>query len=94
MFNVNQSLIRYWDKEFPTLKLKKSRNGNRRFTKEDIEELVRIYVLVKDRGFTIEGARNELKNKSAEIKDQSDLNGLLVDLKNLKRGLLKMKDNL
>ena len=60
IFSVNASLIRYWDKEFPSLRPHKNRKGDRRFTKGDLEELNKIYTLVKERGFTIEGAKKEL----------------------------------
>lgn len=94
MFKVNQSLIRYWDKEFPSLKLKKNRNGNRKFTKEDILELSRIYNLVKERGFTIEGARNELKQiKKIEERNEM-LKSMLKQMHALKTNLLRLKESL
>lgn len=65
-FNVNPSLIRFWEKEFPILKPKKNKKGNRLFTKEDIEHFHRIYTLVKEDGYTLQGAKEKLKNKRAE----------------------------
>ncbi len=94
MFNVNQSLIRYWDKEFPSLKLKKNRNGNRRFTKEDILELSRIYKLVKERGFTIEGARGELKKIKRIEKQNKELASLLNQMIGLKNKLVQLRQKL
>ncbi len=99
MFDVNQSLLRYWDKEFPSLRPKKNRKGDRRFTKEDIAELAVIFTLVKERGFTIEGARNELStlknNKDSNLVPQNpDLMTLLLKLKTLKSTILDFKSNI
>ncbi len=60
-FDVNQSLIRFWDKEFDILKPKKNAKGNRMFTPDDVKNLQLIYHLVKERGFTLEGAKVHLK---------------------------------
>ena len=60
-FAVNTSLIRFWEKEFDILKPKKNAKGNRKFTPEDIKNLQFIYHLVKERGFTLEGAKIHLK---------------------------------
>ena len=56
-FDVNTSLIRYWEKEFPILKPRKNAKGNRYFTPEDIKNLKIIYHLVKEKGYTLDGAR-------------------------------------
>ncbi len=63
MFAVNVSLIRFWEKEFEILKPKKNNKGNRMFTKKDVDNLIIIYHLVKERGFTLEGAKQKLKEK-------------------------------
>ena len=60
-FDVNASLIRFWDGELDILKPKKNAKGNRMFTPEDVNNLKLIYHLVKERGFTLEGARTHLK---------------------------------
>jgi len=60
-FNVNASLIRFWDSEFDVLKPKKNAKGNRMFTPEDVKNFQLIYHLVKERGFTLEGAKTHLK---------------------------------
>lgn len=62
LLNVSTSLIRYWEKEFDALKPKKNKKGNRLFKKEDIETLRLIYHLVKEKGFTLDGARKTLKS--------------------------------
>jgi DNA-binding transcriptional MerR regulator len=61
MLQVNASLLRYWEKEFDTLRPKKNSKGDRFFTKEDIEQLKLIYHLVKEKGYTLDGARSRLK---------------------------------
>ena len=63
MFNVNTSLIRFWEKEFTVLKPKKNKKGNRLFTVKDIQNLDKIYDLVKNKGFTLDGAKRKLKEK-------------------------------
>ena len=62
MFSVNTSLIRFWDKEFSTLKPTKNKKGNRLFTPQDLEHFRLIYHLVKEKGMTIKGARFLLQN--------------------------------
>ena len=66
-FSVNTSLIRFWEKEFEVIKPKKNAKGDRRFTPEDLVQLKRIYELVKERGFTLEGAKAELKTTGKGI---------------------------
>ncbi len=64
MFNVNTSLIRFWEKEFTIIQPKKNKKGNRLFTPKDIINFNKIYHLVKEQGFTLDGAKNALKNNS------------------------------
>lgn len=66
LFKVNASLIRFWEKEFEILKPQKNKKGNRLFTKQDIENIKLIYHLVKERGFTLQGAREKLKENKSE----------------------------
>ncbi len=66
LFEVNTSLIRFWEKEFPVIKPKKNNKGNRLFTVKDIVTIDRIYTLVKDEGHTLDGARKALKEKVSE----------------------------
>lgn len=88
IFNVNVSLIRYWEKEFSILKPKKNKKGNRLFTQKDIENLHLIYNLVKERGYTLEGAQKQLKsnkvlNSEIEIINRlKKIRSFLIDLKN------------
>ena len=88
IFNVNVSLIRYWEKEFSILKPKKNKKGNRLFTQKDIKNLHLIYNLVKERGYTLEGAQKQLKsnkdlNSEIEIINRhKKIRSFLIDLKN------------
>ena len=66
MFNVNASLIRYWEKEFTVIKPKKNKKGNRFFTKMDIENFHIIYHLVKERGMTLKGAKKKLRENKED----------------------------
>lgn len=68
MINVNESLLRFWEKEFPQLKPKKGGRGIRQYRKEDVETVKLIYHLVKERGMTLPGARQRMKdNKGATL---------------------------
>ena len=88
MFGVNTSLIRFWEKEFEVLKPKKNRKGNRLFTKADVDNLHIIYHLVKERGFTLKGAKEQLKfnvererKKLEVVKSLKALKGFLLEIK-------------
>jgi len=63
IFSVSKSLIRYWETEFTFLKPYKNSKGERRFTKENLQQFETIYRLLKDKGYTIKGAKRELENK-------------------------------
>ncbi|MFN8863058.1 MAG: MerR family transcriptional regulator, partial [Flavobacteriales bacterium] len=63
MFEVNSSLIRFWEKEFPQLQPRKNNRGNRVYNKKDIELFRKIHHLVKEKGYTLEGAKNALRKR-------------------------------
>ena len=90
-FDVNASLIRFWDKEFDILKPKKNAKGNRMFTPEDVKNLQLIYHLVKERGFTLEGAKTHLKEGQKKTLDKfeiiSKLETIRTQLTNIKNQL-------
>lgn len=90
-FNVNTSLIRFWEKEFDVLKPKKNAKGNRKFTPQDIKNLQLIYHLVKERGFTLDGAKTHLKEEKKKTLSNFDI---ISKLENVKSELLKIKDQL
>ncbi|MDR9458024.1 MAG: MerR family transcriptional regulator [Salegentibacter sp.] len=88
-FKVNTSLIRFWEKEFDVIKPKKNAKGNRKFTPEDIKNLELIFHLVKERGFTLEGAKIHLKEEGHKtlnnfeiIRKLEGIKARLTDLKN------------
>lgn len=84
-FNVNASLIRFWEKEFEILKPKKNSKGTRRYSSIDIEKLQTIHHLVKEKGYTLEGAKEQLKilNKNFEvIKKLEKVKSNLINIRN------------
>ena len=90
-FGVNASLIRFWDSEFEILKPKKNAKGNRMFTPEDVKNLQLIYHLVKERGFTLEGAKTHLKEGQKKTLDKFDI---INKLETIKAQLLSIKTEL
>ncbi len=84
MLNVSKSLIRYWETEFDFLSPRKNKKGDRRFTKENIEQLLIIHHLLKERGFTIEGAKLEIKARKKSLLARQEV----------MRRLRKIKDEL
>ncbi|MBC6989848.1 MULTISPECIES: MerR family transcriptional regulator [Hymenobacter] len=72
-FKVAPSLIRFWETEFEELRPRKSKKGNRLYTHQDVDIFRTIYHLVKERGFTIPGARDLLKQKGPQLKEKIDV---------------------
>ena len=72
MFDVNTSHIRFWSKQFEVIKPATNKKGNRLFTQADVENLKKIYHLVKEKGFTLRGAKVELKEERKREKDTSN----------------------
>lgn len=91
MFNVNTSLIRFWEKEFDIIRPKKNKKGNRLFTKEDIENFKKIFVLVKQQGFTLEGAKQKLKQPIGIVNQNDEI---YTKLAKIKANLLELKKSL
>lgn len=91
MFDVNASQIRFYEKEFEILQPKKNRKGNRLFSPEDVENLKIIFNLVKDRGFTLQGAREYLRLNKGEVKENQKV---IDSLERLKQFLLEVKEQL
>ncbi len=90
-FDVNASLIRFWDKEFDILKPKKNAKGNRMFTPEDVKNLQLIYHLVKERGFTLDGAKTHLKEGQKKTLDKFEI---VSKLEAIKQQLTNIKNQL
>jgi DNA-binding transcriptional MerR regulator len=93
MFNVNASLLRYWEKEFPNLfiQLKKNKKGDRFYTKKDVDTLKTLFHLIKEKKMTLDGARDYLKNNKRKIKDNRSL---LENLQNIRTFLVDLKNNI
>lgn len=91
IFKVNTSHIRFWEKEFDIIKPKKNKKGNRLFKQEDIENFHLIYHLVKERGMTLKGAKQKLKENREDTLNNFEVIKKLNDIKEL---LLQMKDGL
>lgn len=91
MFKVNASQIRFYEKEFDIIQPKKNKKGNRLFTPEDIENLKIIFHLVDDKGFTLKGAKEHLKNNSGDVKENQKI---IASLEKLKDFLLKLNDEI
>jgi DNA-binding transcriptional MerR regulator len=91
MFDVNTSLIRFWEKEFDIIKPHKNKKGNRFFTKQDINNIQLIHHLVKEKGMTLNGAKKKLKENRDDTAKNFEVIKSLNEIKNL---LLQIKDNL
>ena len=91
MFDVNTSLIRFWEKEFDIIKPKKKKKGNRLFTQADVDNFHIIYHLVKERGFTLDGAKKKLKENKEETINNIEV---VKTLKKLKQFLLELKKDI
>lgn len=91
MFKVNTSHIRFWEKQFDILKPKKNKKGNRMFTKEDLDNLHLIYHLVKERRFTLDGAKKKMKQNREETINAVEI---VKSMKKIKSFLLEVKESL
>ena len=92
MFKVNVSLIRYWEREFSIIKPYRNKQGTRFFTPQDVENFNLIHHLVKERGFTLQGARDYLSEK--KITDANPDFEIIRTLENLRTFLLSLKEEL
>jgi DNA-binding transcriptional MerR regulator len=91
IFNVAPSLIRFWESEFDIIKPKKNRKGNRQFTREDIDNVRTIYHLVKEKGFTLQGAKEMLRNDSQAVKDKMEM---IESLRSVRKFLTELREKL
>jgi len=88
-FHVNASLIRFWEKEFDVISPKKNKKGNRYFTQQDIKNLKLIYHLVKERGYTLEGAKTALQEQE-NIKQDVEL---IARMEFIRSELIRLKES-
>lgn len=91
MFGISKSVIRFWENEFDSLRPHKNSKGDRRFTQQNIQQLREIHTLVKQRGFTIDGARRELKNQRSRTKQKKQM---LEKLQEIRSFLEQLKQEL
>ncbi|WP_177603748.1 MerR family transcriptional regulator [uncultured Phocaeicola sp.] len=91
MFGVNESLLRYWEKEFPMIAPKKAGGNIRQYRKEDIENIRLVYHLVKEKGMTLAGAKQRLKMNKETTMNTAEI---LDRLKEIKKELLSMRKEL
>ncbi|MCC6690320.1 MAG: MerR family transcriptional regulator [Bacteroidia bacterium] len=90
-FKVNISLIRFWEKEFDIIKPQKNKKGNRLFTQEDLDNFYIIFHLVKERGYTLQGAKEKLKVHGKEVTAHAEV---VKTLNRIKTFLLDVKESL
>jgi len=83
MFNVSKSLIRFWENEFDTLRPHKNSKGDRRFNKQNLEQFKLIYHLVKEKGYTLEGAKREINTNRDDLIQKQRAIALLNNVKSL-----------
>ncbi|SDK44520.1 DNA-binding transcriptional regulator, MerR family [Catalinimonas alkaloidigena] len=91
MLGVNASLIRFWETEFPSIQPKKNRKGNRIYTQKDVDQIQRIYHLVKERGYKLQGARDELRKQNQVAAERTTMKRRLEKVRSF---LLEMKESL
>ena len=91
LFEVNASLIRFWESEFDLLRPQKNKKGNRLFTKDDINIIRIIYHLVKEKGYTLQGARERMKLNREDVEKQVEI---IDSLQKIKSFLLELKNDL
>lgn len=91
MFQVNESLLRFWEKEFDILAPRKSDRGTRRYSREDIDNVSLIYYLVKEKKLTLAGARKQLKDNKIGVKRTHEV---ITRLQTLREELIAIRDEL
>lgn len=92
MFDVATSLIRFWETEFDLINPQKNKKGNRQFTQEDVSNVKLIYHLVKEKGYTLQGAKDILKNHNlTTVRDNLEM---VQSLKKVREFLIEIKQNL
>ena len=91
ILDVNASLLRFWEKEFDIIKPQKNAKGNRIYKEQDLKNLKLIHHLVKDRGFTLDGAKKKIKDQHKALLEKSEM---IDSLQHVKSMLLELKDSL
>lgn len=91
ILGVATSLIRFWETQFDFIRPKKNAKGNRKYTQEDLKKLKLVYYLVKEKGYTLQGAQEHIKQSKDSIDDKAEM---VESLKRIREFLLEMKNNL
>ena len=91
MFDVNTSLIRFWEKEFDVIKPHKNKKGNRLFTQQDIDNFHIIFHLVKEKGLTLKGAAKKMKENKTDTVNNFEI---IQNLENIKAMLVDLKEHM
>lgn len=91
MFTVNTSLIRFWEKEFEIINPKKNKKGNRLFTQKDVDNFHIIYHLVKEKGYTLNGAKERLAQNTEGVESNTEV---IKTLKEIRAFLIDVKSKL
>lgn len=91
IFGLSVAKLRFWEEHFPSLKIERNRSGERIFKQKDLEHLRLIYELVEEKRFTLEGARNHIKNKQHK---QSENSEVLARLQKLRGFLVELRDEI
>ena len=91
MFHLNASTLRFWEKEFEALKPAKNKKGSRVFTKKDIDHIAQIVDLVKQKGYTIQGAKEQLRSRSSAVFDNRA--EVIEKLNEIKAKLISLRDS-
>ncbi|MBE0662176.1 MAG: MerR family transcriptional regulator [Bacteroidales bacterium] len=91
LFGVNTSMIRFWENEFEIIKPQRNKKGNRLFTRTDVDNFHLIFNLVKERGYTLQGAKEKLKNNPQDTLQEFEL---VKSLKVMREFLTSIKDEL
>jgi len=90
-FDVAASLLRYWESEFPSINPKRNAKGTRFYTSQDVDEISRIYLLVKEKGYTLQGAKDKIKADKKNINTNIEV---IEKLEGIKKFLLQFKEEL
>lgn len=88
---VATSLIRFWESQFTFISPKKNKKGNRKFTQEDLKKIKLVYHLVKEKGYTLQGAQEHIKNHKETISTDAEM---ITSLKKIRGFLEEMKSQL
>ena len=91
ILGINTSKIRFWEKEFEILSPKKNKKGNRKFTEKDLNKIKLIHHLLKERKYTISGAKKKIQNNYENVEKQREV---IEKLKKIKTELIEIRDNL